>query len=97
MPADIGHGEPVDIRRVRPAWPIYFFHPEGSLGDPTEHGGGVNGAQFDSDQASLWWYLYASTRDEQATGSTKAVRSVDVVAYAASVCLSEREGCSTLC
>lgn len=67
LPADTGCGAPVDIRRVSPAWPT-----SGKI----EHGSEGNDGQFDSDEASLWWYVYASTKDEQAAGSKKEVRAL---------------------
>lgn len=67
LPADTGCGAPVDIRRVSPAWPT-----SGKI----DHVSKVDDGQFDNDEASLWWYVYASTKDEQAAGSTKEVRAV---------------------
>ena len=71
LPPDVGYDELVDIRTVVVPWPKTCVGREGQFdfvdgfvrrrqGDPSgERGSRVGNREFDSDEASLWWYAYA--------------------------------------
>ena len=71
LPADVGFGQIVDIRRVLPSWSTKSANRSSrraqtdyrDFGDGYASGGGTGagGHSFSSDEASLWWYTYACT------------------------------------
>ncbi|CAM9315918.1 unnamed protein product, partial [Laminaria digitata] len=71
LPADVGFGQIVDIRRVLPSWSTASGRRGGRRahtddrdygnGYPSERGTGAGEQKFSSDEASLWWYTYACT------------------------------------
>lgn len=84
LPADVGYGESVDIRRVVTSWPAklnarkgrfdqvdeFPLDPAGRMGEVST---GAGGREYDSDEASLWWYTYGCTRRGEAAGVSKRV------------------------
>ncbi|CAM9097398.1 unnamed protein product [Ectocarpus fasciculatus] len=78
LPSDVGgYDDLLDIRRLVPAWPTQTVGGRGALDfvdgfirnqhTKGESGSSTGDRKFDSDEASLWWYVY-STNGAQTSG-----------------------------
>ncbi|CAM9898266.1 unnamed protein product [Ectocarpus sp. 4 AP-2014] len=78
LPSDVGgYDDLLDIRRLVPAWPTHTVGGRGALDfvdgfirnqhTSGDGGSGTGDRKFDSDEASLWWYVY-STNGAQTSG-----------------------------
>ncbi|CBJ26308.1 hypothetical protein Esi_0029_0115 [Ectocarpus siliculosus] len=77
LPSDVGgYDDLLDIRRLVPAWPTHTVGGRGALDfvdgfirnqHTSDGGSGTGDRKFDSDEASLWWYVY-STNGAQTSG-----------------------------
>ncbi|CAM9323417.1 unnamed protein product [Ectocarpus sp. 6 AP-2014] len=78
LPSDVGgYDDLLDIRRLVPAWPTHTVGGRGALDfvdgfirnqhTTSDGGSGTGDRKFDSDEASLWWYVY-STNGAQTSG-----------------------------
>ncbi|CAM9314968.1 unnamed protein product [Ectocarpus sp. 12 AP-2014] len=78
LPSDVGgYDDLLDVRRLVPAWPTHTVGGRGALDfvdgfirnqhTSGDGGSGTGDRKFDSDEASLWWYMY-STNGAQTSG-----------------------------
>ncbi|CAN0421865.1 unnamed protein product, partial [Ectocarpus sp. 8 AP-2014] len=70
LPSDVGgYDDLLDIRRLVPAWPTHTVGGRGAVDfvdgfirnqHTSDGGSGTGDRKFDSDEASLWWYVYST-------------------------------------
>lgn len=87
LPPDVGYDELVDIRTVVVPWVFDFadgFVRRQSDPDHLSTGRGcrVSNREFDSDEASLWWYAYASAEGGHTTGLSQEVSTAHPLPHA---------------
>jgi len=92
LPPDVGYDELIDIRTVQAPWPTplssaglerRFGFGDGSVRNQNnslgERGCRTSNREFDSDEASLWWYTYARMEGPHAMGRPHEVSAVEFV------------------
>lgn len=90
LPPDVGYDELVDIRTVQAPWPTpssyagrerRFDFGDGSThnqgGSSVERNCPISNREFDSDEASLWWYTNARMEGPHAMGLPHEVSSAE--------------------